>query len=172
MDTQTIHNLMNSIETIIYIEQYRSEDFKEVKKLLSYICETEIEQSTLEKRYIDSTHFILIAKVLPQNTVAGCALVEKRDDYVRNSSILYLTYLATHVNFRGKGVGKMLIKEIEMMCKKMGCSAIELTSANFRVEAHSFYKALGFTAKKTTHFIKENSNLNHNEIFFETNSKI
>ena len=35
------------------------------------------------------------------------------------------------------------------------CSAVELTSANFREGAHAFYKALGFTIKNTTVFIKE-----------------
>lgn len=143
------------METRVQLDKYHSEDFTGVKKLLSCISETEIDQKTLEKYYIDSSHFILVARYLFPPKVIGCALVEKRNDYVRNSSILYIIYLATHEDFRGKGVGKLLIKEIEKMCKDLQCSAIELTSANFREEAHSFYKALGFMVKKTTHFIKE-----------------
>lgn len=138
----------------VLIEEYHSDDYDAVKKILSYVYETEIDQKTLEEKYIDSSHFIFVAKN-ENRTVIGCVLAEKRNDYVRNSSILYITYLAVHHDFRGKGIGRLLVEKIEKMCIDMKCSAIELTSANFRVGTHCFYKALGYTVKKTTHFIKE-----------------
>ena len=157
MRDETMNNgLENNTEgqSDVLIEKYHSDNYGAVKKILSYVYETKIDQKTLEEKYIDSSHFIFVAKHAGRDVI-GCVLAEKRNDYVRNSSFIYITYLAVHHDFRGKGIGRLLVERIEKMCVDMNCSAIELTSANFRVGTHCFYKALGYTVKKTTHFIKE-----------------
>ena len=48
-----------------------------------------------------------------------------------------------------------MIERLISTAKDMGCSTVELTSANSRKNAHVFYQNLGFSKKKTTVFIKE-----------------
>ena len=74
---------------------------------------------------------------------------------MRPSRILYITYVAVDENYRKHGIGRKLLSKVEKICKERACSAIELTSADFRTDARAFYNKLGFTKKKTTLFIKE-----------------
>jgi GNAT superfamily N-acetyltransferase len=47
-------------------------------------------------------------------------------------------------NWRGKGIGKMMIAEVQQICREKGCRKLMLSSNINRQEAHHFYKALGF----------------------------
>ena len=54
--------------------------------------------------------------------------------------------------YRGKGLGETLMKELLKTAKKHGAEKIILTSRKERVAAHALYKKLGFTIKDTTVF--------------------
>ena len=45
---------------------------------------------------------------------------------------------------RGRGIGSMLLGEAEALARAAGCYRIQLTSRNPRLDAHRFYRALGF----------------------------
>ena len=45
---------------------------------------------------------------------------------------------------RGRGIGSMLLREAEGLARAAGCYRIQLTSRNPRLDAHRFYRALGF----------------------------
>lgn len=45
---------------------------------------------------------------------------------------------------RRQGLGKMLIEYAVRQCREAGCYKIELSSDKRRVEAHEFYRSLGF----------------------------
>ena len=45
---------------------------------------------------------------------------------------------------RGRGIGSKMLREAEVLARAAGCYRIQLTSRNPRLDAHRFYRALGF----------------------------
>ena len=136
------------------IRYYQSSDYWMLIALLKKVYDSNIDQETLERVYVSDTRSILVA-VTEDHILVGCTFIEEQEDYVRPSRILYVTYVAVDEEYRKHGIGRLLFDKVEEECLKKACSAIELTSADFRTEAHAFYNKLGFTKKKTTLFIKE-----------------
>lgn len=138
----------------IRIRYYRSSDYNMLICLLREVYGSNIDQKTLERVYLSDTRSILVATT-EDEVLVGCTFTEVQEDYVRPSRILYVTYVAVDEKYRKHGIGRLLFDKVEEECREEACSAIELTSANFRTDAHAFYNNLGFTKKKTTLFIKE-----------------
>ena len=139
----------------IIVREYSNQDYEGLSKLLREAYDANIEEETLKQHYLGETKKIIIAANAITKKTTGCAFVEIQTDYVRPDKVLYITYVAVDEKYRGQGIGRKIIEYIETMGAKLHCNAIELTSANFRTGAHAFYKALGFTIKKTTHFIMD-----------------
>ena len=139
---------------VIRIRYYQSSDYKILSSLLKNVYDSNINQETLERVYISDTQSILIA-VTEDEVLVGCAFIEELEDYVRPSRTLYVTYVAVDENYRRHGIGGLLFDKVEEECRQRKCTTIELTSADFRTDAHKFYYGLGFAKKKTTMFIKE-----------------
>ena len=138
----------------ITIRDYWSSDYAGLFALLHRVYASEISQPVLEQRYLTASRSILVA-VDEQDHVVGSTFVEIQEDFVRPSRVAYVTYVAVDDTCRKQGIGRKLMQTVEDLCKTQNCSAIELTSADFRTGAHAFYASLGFTHKKTTYFIKE-----------------
>ncbi len=138
----------------IITRYYTMSDYEGLFELLNSIYNSNIDKQMLEENYITDKRSIILA-VDEKNHVLGCVFTEIQDDYVRPSRILFITYVAVKESYRRAGIGRMLIRKIEEICRSENCSAIELTSADFRRNAHVFYECMGFTKKKTTVFIKE-----------------
>lgn len=49
-------------------------------------------------------------------------------------------------DYRGKGIGEVLIKEAIIIAKQQGVGLIQLTTDKTRADAHRFYEKLGFAA--------------------------
>ena len=56
-----------------------------------------------------------------------------------------LTVLVVDEQWRGRGIGKMLMERIERWAREQGGTLIILTSGNQRADAHRFYETLGYT---------------------------
>jgi len=52
--------------------------------------------------------------------------------------------IIVHQDWRGKGFGKTIMKEAMSICASKGCYKLALTSNKLRLNAHLFYKTLGF----------------------------
>lgn len=137
----------------IEIREYQSSDYPELVTLLQKVYGSTIDKNILEGNYISDCRSIIVA--VTEDSLVGCAFEEVQVDYVRPSRVLFVTYVAVDEEYRKHGIGRKLFAFIENSCSEKNCSSIELTSADFRKEAHAFYTALGFTKKKTTVFIKE-----------------
>lgn len=63
---------------------------------------------------------------------------------------LVLENMIVDKNHRKKGIGKILIKELEKQAKEKGCKQIILVTEANRIDACAFYEAVGFhpTANK------------------------
>jgi GNAT superfamily N-acetyltransferase len=60
--------------------------------------------------------------------------------------LLRVTALVVDSRARRRGVGKLLIEHAERFAAAAGCEAVELTSAVGRLEAHTFYRSIGYEA--------------------------
>jgi len=59
-------------------------------------------------------------------------------------------------NYRGKGVGKLLIERVKQWAKEKGNNKISLRCNVVRIEAHQFYEHIGFNKiKQQTNFVLE-----------------
>ena len=45
---------------------------------------------------------------------------------------------------RNKGFGKAMLRWAETRCRERGCGMMQLTSNKQRLDAHRFYRALGY----------------------------
>jgi GNAT superfamily N-acetyltransferase len=60
------------------------------------------------------------------------------------SSRLRLTAIAVSPSYRGRGLARSLVSQLESWGRERGCALVEVTSAERRVDAHAAYRALGF----------------------------
>lgn len=137
----------------IEITEYTSDYFPQIYQILNKIYDSKINITDLENNYLGLNKKIYLA--IFDNTVVGCAFLEIRKDYIRSYQYGFISYVAVDQQYRKQGIGKQLIEHLFLIAKKDKCQAVELTSANFRTTAHSFYKSLNFSKKDTTIFIKE-----------------
>jgi GNAT superfamily N-acetyltransferase len=137
----------------VNIIEYSSDLYVGLYTLLRDTYDSKISKEDLENNYL--CHDKMIFLTLIDNTVVGCAFLEIKRDYVRTYKYGYISYVAVDEKYRQHGIGRALIERLISTAKDMGCSTVELTSANSRKNAHVFYQNLGFSKKKTTVFIKE-----------------
>jgi ribosomal protein S18 acetylase RimI-like enzyme len=91
------------------------------------------------------------------NSETSCCLVAQADDEViglmsaelipyfpTGSTICRVTSLVISSRHRSRGVGERLVEAAVAFAREHGCSGIEVTSAERRVDAHRFYQRLGF----------------------------
>jgi GNAT superfamily N-acetyltransferase len=55
---------------------------------------------------------------------------------------------------RGAGVGRALVEAVTDEARRRGCDRLEVTSAAYREDAHSFYEHLGFE-DRPRRFVKQ-----------------
>lgn len=137
----------------ITIIDYNSDCYNQLFNLLEAVYASKISKQELELHYLGENKKIYLAEM--SNAIVGCAFLEIKTDYIRPYKYGYVTYVAVDEKYRKLGIGRKIFDYIFQQAKTLGCSTIELTSANSRETAHIFYESLGFTKKKTTIFIKD-----------------
>ena len=80
-----------------------------------------------------------ILKYVENETILGC--VEFRKDANR----AYLGMLTVTPSLQGKGIGKILLNEVEKQAKQIGCEAIYMTVISTRTELLNWYKRHGYS---------------------------
>jgi GNAT superfamily N-acetyltransferase len=72
----------------------------------------------------------------------------------RERPVVRVTTLVVGADYRGQGIGSFLLGAVEVWSLARGASRIELTSADAREEAHSFYEKRGFR-REGVRFVRE-----------------
>ncbi|MEO6472928.1 MAG: GNAT family N-acetyltransferase [Aeromicrobium sp.] len=63
--------------------------------------------------------------------------------------ICQIESVRTSAAFRGQGIGRQLMKQIEAEAVRRGAARLQLTTNKQRLRAHEFYRRLGFEPSHT-----------------------
>jgi len=84
----------------------------------------------------------------PNNEAIGyvlCKLIERPENpFTFAMRSLLVEHISVRPAARGKGVGTALIKQAEMLAKRLAVQRIQLDSWDFNTDAHAFFERLGF----------------------------
>lgn len=119
---------------------------------LGYDCSCEF-VSTRISNLDKGREKVFVAEV--NGIVAGYIHAEKYQTLYFEPMINILG-LAVSSAFRRRGIGRMLLKRAERWANEVGIHKIRLNSGASRKEAHSFYRAMGYSNEKAQiRFIKD-----------------
>ena len=119
---------------------------------LGYDCSCEF-VSTRISNLDKGREKVFVAEV--NGIVAGYIHAEKYQTLYFEPMINILG-LAVSSEFRRRGIGRMLLKHVERWANEVGIHKIRLNSGASRKEAHSFYRAMGYSNEKgQIRFIKD-----------------
>ena len=119
---------------------------------LGYDCSCEF-VSTRISNLDKGREKVFVAEV--NGIVAGYIHAEKYQTLYFEPMINILG-LAVSSEFRRRGIGRMLLKHAERWANEEGIHKIRLNSGASRKEAHSFYRAMGYSNEKgQIRFIKD-----------------
>jgi GNAT superfamily N-acetyltransferase len=131
----------------LLIRDVTHRDFDQVfgllKQLWSY---KELDYEAMKKMFdhnIQSPdHFYIVALYGPQ-VVGFCSLNVKHNLW-QQAYLGNVDEMVVEENYRGQGIGKLLMQRITEKAKEKNCKCLELESSFHREQAHAFYKELGF----------------------------
>src|SRR5262245_36992217 len=82
--------------------------------------------------------------VRSDGTLSGVAVLHTMMPLHRPETIGRINALVVDAPERGRGVGRALVAAAEAALLDAGCTLLEITSNNKLVEAHAFYRRLGY----------------------------
>jgi GNAT superfamily N-acetyltransferase len=91
---------------------------------------------------LDADERVLVAE--EDGAVRGFASAAVVPFFHDGSRRLRLTAVAVAAPYRGRGIARSLVGELERWGRDRGCTLVEVTSAEHRSDAHAAYRALGF----------------------------
>jgi len=102
---------------------------------------------------LNSGHQFYICATDDKKLIGYCSLTIKNNLWMA-ANLGNVDELVVDSAYRNRGIGKMLMNEIENIAKRQDCRRVELESAFHRTIAHEFYARLGFE-KRAYLFTKE-----------------
>lgn len=85
-----------------------------------------------------------IVAVRADGTLAGVVAIHRMRVLHRPAPVGRITALIVDEPDRGRGLGRELVAAAEAALARSGCALLELTSNDRRVDAHEFYRHLGY----------------------------
>ena len=141
------------------IRKLKTEDAEAIQRLcnisLGYSVSIEIVMRQIQKLSEDvNHHYIYVYEDKELQKVVGFVHAEVYESLYSYAGLNVLG-LAVLPEFQGKGIGKELMRHLEVNAKNDSVSFVRLNSADYRVEAHKFYESIGYVCDKTQkRFIK------------------
>lgn len=102
---------------------------------------------------VNDEHAIFVA-VVPRVGVVGWIGVALREA-ITDSGRADIEGLVVEDEYRGNGIGRLLVQAAEAWARRRNCTSMRLVSNVVRERAHEFYKRLGYDVLKTQHAFKK-----------------
>ncbi|WP_314076756.1 GNAT family N-acetyltransferase [uncultured Granulicatella sp.] len=141
------------------IRNIKIEDAEAIQRIcnvsLGYSVSIEIVMRQIQKLSEDvNHHYVYVYEDEKLQKVVGFVHAEVYESLYSYAGLNILG-LAVMPEFQGKGIGKELMRYLEVNAKNDSVSFVRLNSADYRVEAHKFYESIGYVCDKTQkRFIK------------------
>lgn len=104
-------------------------------------------------RRMNEEHTIFVA-VVPRAGVVGWIALALREA-ITDSGRADIEGLVVEDEYRGNGIGQLLVEAAETWARRRGCTSMRLVSNVVRERAHEFYRRLGYDLLKTQHAFKK-----------------
>ncbi len=129
-DAEAINNLSQQLGYPLTTEQ-TSQNINAIRNSMDHIAFAAVHENKIVG-WIGAAHTIML-EVMPYCEINGLVIDE---------------------NYRGKGIGKLLIERVKEWAKARELSKLSLRCNVTRIATHEFYKHMGFTAlKQQTNFV-------------------
>jgi len=115
----------------------------------------EVPQAHVERqlRRMNDELTVFVA-VVPRAGVVGWIGVGLHES-ITDSGRADIHGLVVEDEYRGNGIGRLLVDAAETWARRRNCTSMRLVSNVVRERAHEFYKRLGYTVLKTQHAFKK-----------------
>lgn len=132
----------------VLIREYKNNDKLSLNNLLNEHYQG-INIDSLEN---SKTALSLVA--VSDDKVVGHLHIDIINDEFRNIRFGYISYVCVANEYQNKGIGTLLMKEIDKIASKENLTYYELTSRASRQAAHHLYLKNGFVIRESTIFKK------------------
>ena len=134
------------------IRKLKTEDAESIQKIcevsLGYSVSIETVMRQIQKLSEDvNHHYIYVYEDEELQNVVGFVHAEVYESLYSYAGLNILG-LAVLPEFQGKGIGKELMRHLELNAKDDSVTFVRLNSADYRVEAHKFYENIGYKCDK------------------------
>lgn len=129
------------------IRNARPDDSQAIASLISqlgYPTSSDEMKERLAAILLDPNYITLVAE--HRQEVVGVAGIGIGRYYEKDGTYGRLLVLSVDENWRSHGIGSSLVTEAEVWLKERNLTYVIVNSGNHRIEAHRFYKRLGFEA--------------------------
>lgn len=135
------------------ITRLERNDILSLKTLIKEAFSIDLAFENIEKSLISDNKIYLIAK--NNEEVVGHILIDIVSDTIKNIKLFYLGYVCVKNEYKGRGIGTMLLREVENLAKLNNVDIITFTSSFDKCSAHNLYKKNNYQIKDTAVFIKK-----------------
>lgn len=95
----------------------------------------------------------LVVAVEHDGAVRGLLALHAMYSLARGADVIRITALVVSDQARGRGIGRLLLREAERLARTGGAERLEISSGSHRTDAHAFYRGCGF-AESGLRFVK------------------
>jgi ribosomal protein S18 acetylase RimI-like enzyme len=145
-----LHQPLHQRAVVELIDQYAREPVAGGKGLAPQVRERLIDE--LRKQ---SNRLVLLA--LADETPVGIAVCFQGFSTFHARPLINVHDLAVHPEFRGRGIGRRLLEEVERIARQRGCCRITLEAYAINPRARELYRRLGYQgddmAGETNYFL-------------------
>ena len=136
----------------------RPEDAQALARLLTLLGYPSAAEQVVERLgYWEGQPRSAVLAAREGEELLGCLAVHAAPYFERTGRWARIQALVVGDTGRRRGVGRALVAAAEQLAREWGCLMIEVTSSRRRVDAHAFYRELGYVdqSERSGLFLKD-----------------